>query len=147
VLYYTVKTLSYKFHYFTSLSLGHSLVQKTFIWMTRVQFPARSYIHSLRLSDLLLDPAGIYSLCDGLMWPEWVAAHLTSLTADAKSAWKLFYTLLFSGIVFLRLLQICTIFLVSYKTSSLNIRKHFFLRFSFARAYEDDQRRRLKIAF
>jgi len=63
VLHYTVKTISYKFDYFTSLSLVHSLVQKIFKWMTRVQFPARSYIHSLRLSDWLLDTAGICSLC------------------------------------------------------------------------------------
>jgi len=71
VLHSTVKTIRYKFDYFTSLSLVHSLVQKTFKWMTRIQFLARSYIHSLRLSDWLFDPAGIYSLCDGLMWQEW----------------------------------------------------------------------------
>lgn len=87
MLHYNVKTISYKFDYFTSLSLVYSLVQKIFKWMTRFQFPARSYIRSLRLSEWLLDPAGVYSQSDGLMWSEW-----PSLTAKVKSAWKLIYS-------------------------------------------------------
>jgi len=146
-LHYTVKTISYKFDYFASLSPVHSLVQKIFKWTTRVQFPARSHIHSMRLSDRLLDPAGIYTLCDGLMWPEWVAVHLPSLTTNVKSARKLIYT----RIIICNCFPAFTVDLHNVVWLATRLRhwtkEAILFAFFIVRAYEDGPWRRLKNTF